>query len=171
VIGVITELGVEEQKVLKEMIEAVSSGRSLVIMKIKCTGTSDDMNIGFVDDSIARIGFGRRARHSVSPGFDHAYDIDHLTYVPIHFNRNNRAEQVYLAQIERRRREEESDRVRTELDAIKDELERVKKVSLWKCSLSFIIERRSRADGYIRGMGFVTDLARRFIRQTKTGRV
>lgn len=43
---------------------------------------------------------------------------------------NYRAEQVYLAQIERRRREEESDSVRTKLDAVEEELERVRKVSM-----------------------------------------
>jgi len=53
-------------------------------------------------------------------------DPDRLILLP---NGTFRAEQIYLAQIERRRRDEDYDRVRIKVKMVEEELERVREVS------------------------------------------
>ena len=57
---------------------------------------------------------------------DHLVYPDRVIFLP---NGILRAEQIYLAQIERRRRDEDYDRVRTKAKMVEEELERVREVS------------------------------------------
>lgn len=69
VIGVITELGVDEQKVLKEMIEAVSFGKVLESVAQVCELLSMLVlrDIGIVCHSFTGNEFARSRRRAVSP--------------------------------------------------------------------------------------------------------